>query len=282
MFIYCSGDSFTHGSELADDTIPGWPGLVMPLDFPNMKKGRTWVAEKRSKVLASFTAAQYAEYHKLEMERAWPSKLGTLVNATVVNSGVNGSSQDSTNYRTMVDIERLLKSGKQIDRVFIQITEPQRISLYDSSWSLSETNHHVVSRMLSMADSCEYNEKMFLKYWDLVQPDSARTVRFLKDIIMIRNYVNSKLGFEPIFVDSWVMTMIEESLRTMRSSSIGQSGELQTLIEASGILDSETWTSTIPSMKLFEDIDKPHKCPGGHFAEEIHDHFAKFLANTYF
>jgi hypothetical protein len=198
-------------------------------------------------------------------------------------SGKGGSSQGDTNYRTMVDIERLTSEGQKIDHVFIQVTEPYRIELFNKYQSSHYTNKAVFSLLAVLADSYkDYNDKEFTKHWVLAEDDIGKMVRFLTNIIFIRNYVNSKLHFEPIFVDSYFLKRFSNKLKEMESSQIETSGELDTLIKASGIIDPITLDHTVPSMRSFINPNMNHWGPGDHLAPEVHELFAEHLYQHFF
>jgi hypothetical protein len=283
MFIYFSGDSFTAGDELADFMLPNWPGYFSDSDEHAKKQGRSWAAKHRLKAIYSQPREQLNQFFIEQQKRVWPTLLAKKLGADYLVSGKGGSSQGDTNYRTMLDIERLIGEGKKIDHVFIQVTEPYRIEIFNKYQDTYYTNNAISSLLACLADVyTNYNEKEFTKRWLLIEDDTGKIARFLTNIIFIRNYVKSKLHYEPIFVDSMFMTEFTKKIKALEPSQIIQTGELNTLIKTSGVIDPTTLEHTLPSMRSFVNPHRNHMAPNGHVAPEVHEVFAEHLFQHFF
>jgi hypothetical protein len=283
MHIYVMGDSFTIGDELADsDIFPGWPGYRKFGDNEATAKASKWFQDVRSKQVAKFSYIDHLDLLEKGKAKSWPTILGRLTTAKVTNAGQSGSSQSSMTYRTMMDIEKILASGETIDKVFIMVTSHLRTEVYGEMWGFSST--YGVSSLLPQIAQHEQNKefgKLSLQ-WDKAEPDYGKAARYLAQIILIREYVKSKLGFEPIFLDSAFLHIMTLDFKDVPEPF---NSELSRLIERSKLFNNNGnyWKVAIDRMQdVISATDTQTHCPNYHLSPMVHQRFAEHLYNKYF
>lgn len=239
---------------------------------------KKWFDNKRLNSVLSLPLESSDKLKRLEQERNWATKVAAKVGAEFINGGVGGSSQGAINYRTVIDIERLMAGGITIDKVFIQITSFSRIELFKESEEYS-----VVSRLAGQANHYkDYSDKMFTKHWAIAEPEPGQVIRFLANIVYIRNYVKSRLGFDPIFVDSLFGEHLSWISKCAVEDNFKQIDEIRTLAKASGIMNPVSLKSNMLSMQDVADTKQKHFCPGQHYAPIVHEQFADYIIDHYF
>jgi hypothetical protein len=268
--IYINGDSHSDGAGLADpetfpDSYPGhgpaWP----------MKVNADWCKLRDSMVY------QDEEVRKLSKNNnrkyVWGTILGELVNATVVNNSVSGSCMLGIATRTIADLEIMRKSNSLPTHVFIGLTEVNRLFLYriPDIYELEKTAswvHSVVPRLYHTENSKQYT-KLFESTWATLS-DEDFIIDYLRECLLIKNYVNIQLGQNPIFLNTnYVFYRYSDTIRN------SQNKWLQML-----------WFDLLEFDKINKRCFNGRQIIGltacGHLLPEAHRNFARDLAKEHF
>ena len=117
MIVYCNGDSFVAGVELADYMLPEYPGCVpFHHDQETSDRNLKWI-RKTYDMSHEFGLIRKKKKYSLAIEeknRAWPNKLKTLLGSDVINSAQAGSSMDRIARTTISDLISLKKNHDDI------------------------------------------------------------------------------------------------------------------------------------------------------------------------
>lgn len=126
MVIYANGDSFTHGSELASDMLPGFPGWSnrFPLDEVKVKENYTWMRD-----IMKENTALISLYMDECVRRAYPQKVANILNCEVLNNSEAGASMDRIARNTIIDLLDLKNKGTKDIVAIIGTTSIFRIDL---------------------------------------------------------------------------------------------------------------------------------------------------------
>ncbi len=261
MFLYTNGDSFTAGSELADDIIPGWPGYRSNCspDDPTFQRTQQWMYKVRRKkqfeeivTLADATGRKFA----------WPQQLAGMLNCRHYNNAEGGSSFDRICRTTISDLIRLKKERRNITAI-ISITDVFRSEVPDARhpdlWETfdvktipdRDTPHYEIYHQL--AKFKVLHETLFYRLWS-----------FYWNALQVKNFCtlnNIKLFWLEVFPDGFY-PHAEERTHPMLEPLI-QEVDLNFLLSMSTIaMDSK---------------EEYKYCPGGHFRKEIHTEIATEL-----
>jgi hypothetical protein len=200
--IYANGDSHSDGAGLADpETFPdSYPGHITELP---MKVNADWCILRNSIIFQDETVRKLSNTNNRKY--VWGTVLGELVDATVVNNSVSGSCMLGIATRTIADLEIMKKSNSLPTHVFIGLTEVNRLSLYNipDIYELKKTTdwvHSVVPRMYHTGHSKQY-KKLFELTWATLNDDDF-IISYLRECLLIKNYVNSCIGKDPIFLNT--------------------------------------------------------------------------------
>jgi hypothetical protein len=117
MIIYANGDSVVAGTELIDESIPGFPGYYTDLpDANNIAKNFEW----KNKF-------PFPDRNK-ELELSFPNRIAKHFGLEVRNDAQPGASIERIVRNTIVDLLFLKKSHEKIIAI-VGNTEPQRFAL---------------------------------------------------------------------------------------------------------------------------------------------------------
>lgn len=268
MFIYCNGDSFTEGSGLANhlvyDDYPGKVGFI-PRSTPQnvkMNKMKQWY-EYTNKSLRKIS---WDEQNKEQYDRAWPKKLGELLNVTVLNRAVGGSAQYAVLYRLTVDLMRLTEQGRIPDYVILQITGPGRIPVFRAR------GEHLIQSVSHWENDGVVELEQLVKWHSIVEPlsDWPGILRWMFDLATLNQTVKSITGKYPILVDScWLQSINETQIRLIGSYL----DDFELVREQSRI---DTITPDLVEENYFEGEDL---LPCGHYPQSVVNRFAAGVAN---
>jgi len=190
MIIYCNGDSFTAGTELGDDILPGYPGTM---DFTSTAEQRASFEKwKRSthdpSRLGPTRDANRFLIEKLEKERSWPNKLSKLANTEVVNNAEGGSSMDRIARTTVCDLLRLKETSNDITAI-IGTTSELRFEVGNKLfWQSILVSSHVTKDIEPLV-------RFKVEY----ETDYHAFVNYFKNIIYIQDFCRAN-GFKLYFV----------------------------------------------------------------------------------
>jgi len=199
--IYVNGDSHSDGAGLADaETFPDiYPGHCYSIGTIN----RSWSALRNSTIRQDISLWKLSRDNNRKY--VWGTILGDLVNAEVVNNSVGGSCMLGIATRTIADLELIKSQDDLPNYVFIGLTNTDRLSSYNIpdicdakktfNWVQS-----VIPNMFRSEYSAKY-KKLFEATWSTLS-DEEFLINFLKECLLIKNYVTEKIGRDPIFLNT--------------------------------------------------------------------------------
>ena len=262
--IYVNGDSFTAGTGLSDyEFIP---------DFEKYNKHNISMPDYYQVRRKALTHSEES-YKIRNKELSWPARMGKILGTEVINAGEGGSSMSSILYRTLLDLTKLQMEGITPERVIIMPTSANRISLIQPDNAINSNPSEVLntnrpwiqSVVLGNIETNPFIEP-FIKETILIQPESALTIKWLLEIALIKNVVNSLIGQHPIIViPEFIITHIKSQLKML---NVINNPEFSELISASDILNID---STL--------LMHPINClPDRHYDNKSHEVFAHKVA----
>lgn len=248
--IYCTGDSFTAGTELVDFEYftTSYPGTFNE-EYSNNFIYKDWWQTKVIPHFYSLSLQSREIKLSKEKSKSWPAKLEKILNVPISNFGHMGSSIEFL-VRNM--ITEILLSKDTIKLVIIQLPPIERIELgYKNQLynvSLSNNKHQIPSI------------QHMLKY--LVFNETAYTLqrRYLFNMIQLADFCKiNNIKLIAVGVDSQQM-LFDNKLNSLKN-----------------------YISDIFCQHLmYNEVKKLQYnvfCPGGHFTEKVHDSFAQTLAS---
>jgi len=188
MLIYVNGDSFVEGTGLADHIMFKYSARLSSKD---------WITH-RAKLMRDLET--YHSLRSANQKLAWPACLENISGGEVINGALGGSSIHGIANRTITDLEALVASGKHPDYVFIGLTGIDRVMILNQTptketwWTLSAIPNYV-----SRLDKPK--EKYVNTFWE-THSDEELLILFLRECLLIKSYVNSKTGKDPIFLNT--------------------------------------------------------------------------------
>lgn len=265
MIIYVNGDSFNAGTGLADHLIFE--------ECPRLSKtpGKGFVSgwsELRHKLIEK--RKLHNEIEAANKELVWPTILGKLTGATIVNGSRGGSAFGGIVNRTIYDIEHLVTTGQIPDYIFIGITSPERVMVINTllgadsnSWTDSAIPGHY--QHLSRA-----KQKYVQSVWSSHSNDELLAM-FLRECLFIKSFVKVKTGKDPIFLNtSGVWQDIRQTIENTNTEMIRFLWNL---------LD---FNSVFFDHKAFGDFGLRHPmCADGHWTAPAHIDYANYIATTF-
>lgn len=288
MLIYCNGDSFGAGVGTADHIFPGYPGSFTAAEVkaqvPAIKAFKQikdqfykdkflhygQIFEQRDSI-DFFDHAQglgesirVSNSHNIfEKQYAYPAELERLDSSIkVINNSHPGASIGGIVKRTILDLLEFKKQGIRVDRVVIQLTSLFRYEIFDTDFKnlihdkpLANFNSDAANK-ISDAVTMKYTQNDF-------------TVKFLYELISLKETVLSITGQEPLIIDS----MNSEHLLTCVENLKGHVGIVNPdnlnvalqLIEHSLVTKVHQMFMQNQANKL----EKPYAYDG-HFSAEVH------------
>lgn len=265
MHIYCNGDSFVAGSELADDVLYDYPGLS--LYDPDLIKNEQdpafkWYLESFSPKLIGIRSSRFDELQKLERERAFPNQLSKMLNVPVVNNAFGGSSMDRIARTTLTDLynmKKLYPYGRII--AIIGTTHYSRSEhAYENGWTcVSATNTKLIDDDISNAH---------LKHKIMYEKEYHWVMNFYKNIILIQDFCKANdIKLFWIAARDNVLTDFKFDMNIFGSEDIVAYSKYANLTYA---------------LEMFKCLDafqgQPTMCPGGHLGPNVHEYIADRLA----
>jgi hypothetical protein len=253
--IYCTGDSFTAGTELADceyfkDSYPGFFDTEYANDYENnnnFKYAEWWLTHSIRNFRTTLPESDLNELIEKEKEKAWPKKLSKLLDLPVKNSATMGSSLNGIVCSTITDI---LNCDKRIEMVLLQLPPVERIVIpyMDKFYDVSLANPiHQIYLVEKAAKAMSYNET-----------DYSLQYKYLLNLIQIYDFCKSN-GIKLVIV-------------AVNSRQLNFNVNLSYLKE----YFSDALCPLIMDHELYK-LKTNVFCPGGHFTERVQDSFAKSL-----
>lgn len=255
--LYVIGDSFSAGSELCDNMLPSWPYYKNPK--VDMEKFSEWLnsSEYTNDIAAlNMTQDQFAER---TLEKAYPAKLGKLIDYEVINRSVGNTGSIYWRYKVLEDLIQFQKHNKTIDYAIVNFTDVFRETFVQLDKSALHYKH------ISVAHADPYkNASAYFKYKSLLQDDMSYVYHFLTDLYFIKSTLHTMGAKKVLFVMSMDLFWIKEFITSTHIV------DLMKLIE----LD----LNTLPILESC----KVDRLLGGHFCEETHKLFAEQIAKEFF
>jgi len=267
--IYVNGDSHSDGAGLADpETFPDiYPGHCYSIRTIN----RSWSALRNSTIRQDISLWKLSRDNNRKY--VWGTILGELVNAEIVNNSVGGSCMLGIATRTIADLELIKSQDDLPNYVFIGLTNTDRLASYNIpdicdvkktfNWVQS-----VIPQMFQTEYSAKY-KKLFEATWSTLS-DEEFLINFLKECLLIKNYVNRRIGRDPIFLNT-TYSFQQYKQTVLNSNNLWLRMLWFDLLEFDKIND-----------KWFNNgkFDRLTAC--GHLLPEAHRDFARDLAREHF
>ena len=247
--IYCIGDSFTAGTELADKDYYGslYPGYLTASTADDVKRAqyREWWFKNTSRVNIS------GILNKKEKEIAWPSKLGNILQATVTNAGCAGKSMQ---YIADTMVSDIIKLNHRPDLVIVQFTDPVRLefTVADNPFTL------FLTMKLDQMPIQEQLRQILLQ----IETDKSLYHRWLMQIVKIKDFCDAN-NIPLLLVDS--INVTKPYLDKFADLS-----HLESYISQPSISMMDVALGMNRNSLIF--------AAGGHFTEIVHDKFAAELS----
>lgn len=258
--IICGGDSFVAGDELAGD-------LIMPGYTSNIYTTKVFDSDKRNAILTEFrdkeATARKSNLYQVYLDecklRAWPEKLKKHTPAKIINCAKGGISNEEICHR----IIETYHSNSQYKNITVIIfpTSTFRFGfpMYDTTYG---GEYQFVSYTISHgANPNGIIPKTMQPIYDffLTRSDWDNVWKSYSYLMGCKIYLES-LGVEVIFADSG---MWGNSFKEFSGSNYHRLEQIKSLLPI--------------KIKLPIAVVNP-SLPGFHYIEELHDNFAKRLA----
>jgi hypothetical protein len=255
--IYVIGDSFSAGAELEDHTFESYKKY----NLKNYEEYCVWIDSKEYQNELK-SRPNYSKYHA-ELKRAWPAKLESITNTTIINKAWGGSGSGMWRGKVLLDFLDFAKSNITIDVGIIQITDYNRTCLYNSSDSNIIHYTNLGGYHLSFGSTAE---KLFLKSRAMIQDDVGDYFNFLLDLANIK------------------MTLLYNGVKTVKivgscakiNHIVNQNNYESKIIEINNLLN---FLEIDFSKMLYLGKNTDVRLPGGHFNELAHERFALEMKN---
>jgi len=261
--IYCCGDSHTAGGELVDDLL--WPdhhpGFCSQdtIDLRDMRVIEQW-RRHRHKSLRQGQPVTWTEWQAQEHAHAWPQLLGEILHVPVINSARIGSSTEWIARQVMCDVSRLIMDrdpGELL--VLVQPSTSYRLQVHDPAqggWT-----------SMQLADA--HGMDAHVHSWFVErETDASLATRWLISMLGMSSWLNAA-GVRWQLVDSGEHTVDTATLHHRDCSS---------LASAYQDITANAWLGiTMPQAASLVQLCR---CPDLHWTREVHEHFARNLADA--
>lgn len=259
MYLYFNGDSFIAGSELGDDILPEYPGMVDSTS--DRKQFKSWYIKTRKLV----TGDLQKELDVLERSRAFPAKTANILNLPFVNKALGGSSMDRIARTTIADLLKLKRKNTNNVVAIIGTTGWGRSEF--ALYRKARPNWQCIVPYVTHLNETELTETL-RKYKTLNETDYHHGINFYKNVILIQDFC--KLNNIPLL---WISVICDPPYTDFR--------ELEKYADYVNYRDYANLNYAIDMNECVNTYFKgqPIVCPGGHYGEPAHDLMAKKLAD---
>lgn len=300
MLIYCNGDSFTAGAELADDLLPNWPGYSNTNKSNSAKENflkfkdlalKKYVVKREEITTDSDTFTLYdadktydfpvdpllSGILQIEKNRAWPNKISLLdPSIKIINNSIGGAGITGICQRAIADLIELKEEGTTVDLVILQLTATIRYEIYDrdiyKNFMYERTVHSGLDDIGAWLhpDDCAIAHAVLKKY-----TGEDYIIKYLYTLCSAVESIKSLTGKYPLIVDS----MNQKNLLWDADNLLRHFLKLDDKI---GIKRANTLIngSRIKSMhqtnmeSLITNFTHPY-CVFGHYSTDVQNLFAK-------
>lgn len=313
--IYVNGCSFTHGVDIADYILDGYPEELSFNDVKHCFNNNSaldkvmeylnWRNLKYADIVPGTTELNFAgKANRLMEQLNWASLLGDITDTEIINKSSPGSDNYGIYLRTCNDIYNLRKQGIDVKKAIIQFTcRTRHAYIKEFQWNsydiyrreyldYNKLDDAFFVRSLnqgsSLLDNYSVAEKLFLSTdnrnaLELDMWVNARLLNYLSIVNMYKNAIQGALGIEVIMVDS-LFFELEYVSNIEGCSDVEQHIDIDNPNPETYL--GRTILSLFPkgfdSMSRMMDNDHKAFTPGFHFNKEVHEKFAEHLAKKYF
>jgi hypothetical protein len=275
MLLYFNGDSFVAGTELADDILPEYPGLLpWPPNTPQHEQHKEWLNKTNAPDI--FTEShgrgkKLLDINRLELERAFPNKVHNMTGIPVTNRAIAGGSMDNIVRNSITDLYNLKKKNPNEQIIACVGTT------YPGRWEIANDqigNHDLhmrpqdwicVSGVYWTATDSDYMRDM-RRYKAMYETDYHQLVNFYKNIVLLQDFC--KLNDITIH---WIATFDN----VLTQPGITNKYKLRPDINALREYANLKYSVDMREIMETEFVGQPIVCPGGHFGEQIHQRTAE-------
>ena len=278
--IYVNGDSFTEGCELSNhfchgafdryyslDDVINWGADTQNIQTESVRKIRKF-HDEHPELLDGF--------FDYENEKRWSTQLETILGRNVLNtSSKGGSGMYAIAYKSLMDVNMLMKQGYNVTDIIIQVTSPYRFSIFKNTKNHEEPRFIKNTPPPTRYNIVSMNYQTDIPAGEIEDPDWQQ-YRYIHDLYMFSNAVKQITNANLIFIDSiFYKTNVINKIGVSLSANIPE-GHVK---DFKSVLDSEITLSMLDAV----DMDEENTFTAGlHFTEKVHEKFAKLLAERYF
>jgi hypothetical protein len=275
MLLYCNGDSFVQGTELADDILPGYPGLLpWPPNTPQHEQHKEWLAQTNAPTIFTHSngrGSKMLDINRLELERAFPNKVHIMTGIPVTNRAIAGGSMDHIVRNSITDLYTLKKENPNEQVVACVGTT------YPGRWEIANDqlgNHDLhmrpqdwicVSGIYCTASDNDYLRDM-RRYKAMYETDYHQLVNFYKNIVLLQDFC--KLNEITLH---WIATFDNVLKQPGPTNGYAERPDINVLMEYANL----NYTVDMREIMETEFAGQSVICPGGHFGEQIHHRIAE-------
>ncbi len=280
MQLYFNGDSFVAGVELGDDILDDYPGTAhYPINDTMHVRNKKWLENtyKSGHPLNKERMRVEKQLIKLEFERAFPNKVQRLTHLPVINHAMSGSSMERITRTTLADLYNLRKENPNEKIIaFIGTTHPSRMEIPVDVPTPRDTDlHGHVMNWMCVSPTYQVRRskeaEYVISYFAHHMTNYHAAANFYKNIILIQDYC--KLNDIQLH---WVATHENIATEYTVESDVQDQYDLLALREYANLQYSVDMKDFFAEFN-FQNV----LCPGGHFAESIHQRTAEEIVNFY-
>jgi len=314
--VYVNGCSFTTGIDIADYLLKDPPQDISFNEYLNLTdsglsgqlvgKYNNWRNNQYAEIVPGTLSLNYAGLANRHMvEIRYTNILEKLIGIPVVNKSAPGSDNNSIYLRTCNDIYNLRKQGYNVKKIIFQFTCKTRhsyikelddkfISLYDNDsryLNYNKLDDEFICRSINYANIGHSSYTPAERY--LLENDGymaletemklkSNLLNHFSELKMYKDAIKGETGIEPIMVDS-----IFTAANLTRAKKSNPPEVLDFLTNPNpdtyiGRTILSLFPSGMDSMSNMVDKDAKSLTGGLHYNKEIHELFAKHLAEKYF
>ena len=273
MIIYCNGDSFVAGSELADFELPDHPGYFSELPAGRTKSVRADV----DNWLKTVKCAPEYKYHLngsgAHRALAFPNKIKQSLDVNVINEARGGQSMDSIVRRTTAALIKLLSTTNKTDNEIIAIIGTTEMSRFEMPIAYINPDKPSSNQWQSVIPAYELPDSppgsaALIKYMVMHDTDYHQYVRYYQNIIHLQDFCKlngiALYWISALSYDGSPHELGDSKLQNLLSleATPEQLHTLVTYANFTRVVDMQESSTKISTDKRY--------CADGHFVEEVH------------
>jgi hypothetical protein len=275
MLLYFNGDSFAAGTELADEMLPNYPGcFTWPLDYQNNpanRKAKTWLdnSHSGSHIFNKVRMSIMHELTQTELTRAYPGLIRKMTDIPCMNKSQGGSSMDRIVRVTIADLIRLKQEDPDrklvaficttyIERSEIPNNLPPTLDMHGDPQDWAS-----ISSTFRQDDHDQMIENI-RKYKVLFEKSYHSMLNFYKNVVLLQDYCKlNDVDLYWITAGQNICEIVESPYEHRHDlKSLMAYANMQIAISMRNIIEQEL-------------VGQNTMCPGGHFAQLVHDRTAE-------